>query len=88
MSVLAQFYKLLPFQSQLLLLISNELLPKKTLEHIFHEVVSYRYKTGFHMYWTFCHTQILLIHKMGICFWKPQFESMAQDFGDQAFRDC
>ena len=25
---------------------------------------------------------------MRICCWKPQFESMAQDFGDQAFRDC
>ena len=36
-----------------------------------------------------CHTQILSnIHKMRICFWKAQFESMAQDFGDQAFRDC
>ena len=25
---------------------------------------------------------------MRVCCWKSQFESMAQDFGDQAFRDC
>ena len=41
------------------------------------------------MNWTFCHTQILSnIQEMRFCCWKIQFESMAQDFGDQAFRDC
>ena len=57
MSLVGRLYKLLPFQSQLLL--SNGLLPNKTLEHILHKLVSYGYKTGFHMYRTFCHTQIL-----------------------------